>query len=61
MKCYNTHMPIRGHIVAVFASIAVCAVSAASLPQPTFADAGACTNVALSALSARRSMEPFLC
>ncbi len=43
-------------MAAVLASIAVCAASAAPLPQPTFADAGACTNVALSALSASGSL-----
>lgn len=33
-------------------SVTVFAASAAPLPQPEFADAGACTNVALSALPA---------
>ena len=50
-------MPTTNRIMAaVLASIAVCAASAAPLPQPTFADAGACTNVALSALSASGSL-----
>ena len=56
MKCYNVFMPIRGHIaifltIVAFAAFARKAV-AAPLPQPDFADAGACTNIALNALSA---------
>ena len=38
-------------MTSTFVSMVICAASAVSLPQPEFADAGACTNVALSALS----------
>ena len=56
MKCYNVFMPIRGHI-AIFLTIVAFAAfarkaAAAPLPQLDFADAGACTNIALNALSA---------
>ena len=39
------------HVAAMVISMAVVAASAAPLPSPEFVDAGACTNVALSALS----------
>ena len=56
MKCYNVHMPIRGHIAILLTAVAFAAfarkAAAAPLPQPDFADAGACTNIALNALSA---------
>ncbi len=56
MKCYNVFMPIRGHI-AIFLTIVAFAAFARKatmppLPQLDFADAGACTNIALNALSA---------
>ncbi|MBR6733257.1 MAG: hypothetical protein IKL96_02535 [Kiritimatiellae bacterium] len=49
-------MPIRGHIAILFTVVAFAAFArkamAAPLPQPDFADAGACTNIVLNALSA---------
>lgn len=56
MKCYNVHMATRGHFAILLTLVALVAFArkavAAPLPQPDFADAGACTNIALNALSA---------
>ena len=47
-------MPIRGHIAILLTTVAFAAFArkamAVPLPQPDFADAGACTNIALNAL-----------
>ena len=49
-------MPIRGHIAILLTAVAFAAFARKAtmpqLPAPDFAAAGACTNIALNALSA---------
>ena len=49
MKCYNTPMPIRGHIAAALSAAAFAALARTAelppLPAPAFADAEVSTNM----------------
>lgn len=49
---HDTFLKLELNVGVVAALMTALAALAAPLPQPAFADAGACTNVALSALSA---------